>query len=153
MARGLDLQPNRFCLLAALLGNYLLTEEELAEFHCRLASRAGHGKVGHPADTAPGSSTAAWLVSFWSGSKRVTGLVVGLVVTGARPGQVGAEELTGLVVEFVRSLASADDLDEVSALVFQSDRADPRADRLRRSVRYYTDASRDDLKYKPAARE
>ncbi|XP_043207106.1 constitutive coactivator of PPAR-gamma-like protein 1 isoform X2 [Amphibalanus amphitrite] len=106
VARGLDLQPNRFCLLAALLGNYQLTEEELAEFHGRLASRAGHAK--------------------------------------ATP-----EEVTGLVVEFVRTLASADDLDEVGTLVFQS-ATDPRVAKLRASVRYYTDASRDDLKYKPA---
>ena len=66
--------------------------------------------------------------------------------------QVSPEELTGLVVEFVRKLASADDLDEVGALVFQS-AGDPRVAKLRRSVRYYTDASREDLKYKPAAGE
>ena len=33
VAKGLDLQPNRFCLLAALLGNFLLTDEDLADFH------------------------------------------------------------------------------------------------------------------------
>ena len=66
--------------------------------------------------------------------------------------QVTPEELTGLVVEFVRTLASADDLDEVGALVFQS-ATDPRVAKLRHSVRYYTDASRDDLKYKPVAGE
>ena len=50
MARGLDLQPNRFCLLAALLGNYLLSEEELAEFHGRLSSRTGSSKVSGAPD-------------------------------------------------------------------------------------------------------
>ncbi|XP_037087602.1 constitutive coactivator of PPAR-gamma-like protein 1 homolog [Pollicipes pollicipes] len=104
VARGLDLQPNRFCLLAALLGNYLLTEDELAEFHDQLGSRAAGGKPT-------------------------------------------AEELTGLVVEFVRGLASVDDLDQVGALVFKA-AADPRVDRLKRSVRYYMNGSRDDCKYK-----
>lgn len=33
VARGLNLHPNRFCVLAALLGNYLLSEEDLAPFH------------------------------------------------------------------------------------------------------------------------
>ena len=33
VARGLDLQPNRFSLLAALLGNFLLTEDDLSDFH------------------------------------------------------------------------------------------------------------------------
>ena len=33
VARGLDLQPNRFCLLAALLGSFLLTDDDLTDFH------------------------------------------------------------------------------------------------------------------------
>uniref|UniRef100_A0A2R5LND0 Putative glycine rich protein n=1 Tax=Ornithodoros turicata TaxID=34597 RepID=A0A2R5LND0_9ACAR len=33
VARSLNLHPNRFCILAALLGNYLLSEEDLAPFH------------------------------------------------------------------------------------------------------------------------
>ena len=59
VARGLDLQPNRFCLLAALLGNYQLTEEELAESHGRLASRAGSAKVSSPLTPAHTSHTAS----------------------------------------------------------------------------------------------
>ena len=62
VARGLDLQPNRFCLLAALLGNYLLTEEELAEFHARLASRAGSSKVSLRWSQPPLSCTTAGAV-------------------------------------------------------------------------------------------
>jgi len=37
VAKALDLNPNRFCLLATLLGNHILPAYELAEFHCRLA--------------------------------------------------------------------------------------------------------------------
>lgn len=33
VAKCLNLHPNRFCILAALLGNYLLTEEDLLSFH------------------------------------------------------------------------------------------------------------------------
>ena len=37
MAKSLDLNPNRFCLLGALLGNHILPSKELKEFHQRLA--------------------------------------------------------------------------------------------------------------------
>lgn len=33
VARSLNVNPNRVCILAALLGNYLLTEEDLSTFH------------------------------------------------------------------------------------------------------------------------
>ncbi|MPD05065.1 Constitutive coactivator of PPAR-gamma-like protein 2 [Portunus trituberculatus] len=36
VARGLGLQRNYFCLLAALLGNYLLTEIDLKDFYASL---------------------------------------------------------------------------------------------------------------------
>ncbi|XP_074645802.1 constitutive coactivator of PPAR-gamma-like protein 1 homolog [Tubulanus polymorphus] len=34
VAKCLDLHPNRFCVLAALLGNFILSEEDLYEFFC-----------------------------------------------------------------------------------------------------------------------
>ena len=37
VAKALDLNPNRFCLLASLLGNHILPGYELQEFHSRLA--------------------------------------------------------------------------------------------------------------------
>ena len=37
VAKSLDLNPNRFCLLGALLGNHILPARELREFHCKLA--------------------------------------------------------------------------------------------------------------------
>lgn len=37
VAKALDLNPNRFCLLASLLGNHILPTYELSEFHNRLA--------------------------------------------------------------------------------------------------------------------
>ena len=37
VARALDLNPNRFCLLGALLGNHILNPGDLEEFHSKLA--------------------------------------------------------------------------------------------------------------------
>ena len=37
VCKNLDLNPNRFCLLATLLGNHIVPSAELAEFHARLA--------------------------------------------------------------------------------------------------------------------
>ncbi|XP_046396585.1 constitutive coactivator of PPAR-gamma-like protein 1 homolog [Ischnura elegans] len=45
LAKGLELSPNRFCILAALLGNYMLTEEELMEFYRTLCPDRPQGKI------------------------------------------------------------------------------------------------------------
>jgi hypothetical protein len=45
VAKGLGLQADRFCILAALLGNYLLTERDLADFYHKLGMTQDHGKV------------------------------------------------------------------------------------------------------------
>ena len=37
VCKNLDLNPNRFCLLATLLGNHIVPISDLAEFHERLA--------------------------------------------------------------------------------------------------------------------
>ena len=46
----MDLNPNRFCLLATLLGNHIIPVSDLAEFHARLAPEMkqddGKFKVG-----------------------------------------------------------------------------------------------------------
>ena len=46
----MDLNPNRFCLLATLLGNHIVPVSELTEFHSRLAPEMkqseGKFKVG-----------------------------------------------------------------------------------------------------------
>ncbi|KAF0296727.1 Constitutive coactivator of PPAR-gamma-like protein 2 [Amphibalanus amphitrite] len=83
VARGLDLQPNRFSLLAALLGNFLLTDQDLADFHESLlqASQARAEPPGTPA--APDADAALQL------------------------------QLVGAVLQFVRSLPSVDRLDAV----------------------------------------
>lgn len=52
VARSLNLHPHRFCVLAALLGNYLLSEEELAPFHRSLCPEA-KGKVIPPETLIP----------------------------------------------------------------------------------------------------
>lgn len=37
VAKSLDLNPNRFCLLGALLGNHILPTSDLENFHRQLA--------------------------------------------------------------------------------------------------------------------
>ncbi|XP_066992640.1 constitutive coactivator of PPAR-gamma-like protein 1 homolog [Anabrus simplex] len=49
VAKGLGLSSDRFCVLAALLGNYLLTEQDLAEFYSKLGMVQTPGKI--PVDT------------------------------------------------------------------------------------------------------
>ena len=50
VCKNLDLNPNRFCLLATLLGNHIIPSADLAEFHGRLAPEinqtGGKYKVG-----------------------------------------------------------------------------------------------------------
>ena len=50
VCKSLDLNPNRFCLLATLLGNHIIPVSDLAEFHSRLAPEMkvseGKFKVG-----------------------------------------------------------------------------------------------------------
>ena len=50
VCKNLDLNPNRFCLLATLLGNHIIPVSDLAEFHARLAPEMkqdeGKFKVG-----------------------------------------------------------------------------------------------------------
>ncbi|XP_069703261.1 constitutive coactivator of PPAR-gamma-like protein 1 homolog isoform X1 [Periplaneta americana] len=45
VAKGLGLSPDRFCILAALLGNYLLTEQDLADFYRKLGMTQNPGKI------------------------------------------------------------------------------------------------------------
>jgi hypothetical protein len=51
VAKSLDLNPNRFSLVAALLGSYILPTSELSDFHLRLVpelkmAQEGKYKVG-----------------------------------------------------------------------------------------------------------
>ncbi|XP_077496761.1 constitutive coactivator of PPAR-gamma-like protein 1 homolog isoform X2 [Amblyomma americanum] len=88
VARGLDLHPNRFCVLAALLGNYLLSEEDLASFHRSLCPDA-KGKTGSPEPQPPSCAQT-----------------------------IPPETLIPAVVEFVRGLPSTEDLDALGARLF-----------------------------------
>ncbi|XP_071442772.1 constitutive coactivator of PPAR-gamma-like protein 1 homolog [Hetaerina americana] len=45
LSKGLELSSNRFCILAALLGNYMLTEEELSDFYRTLCPDKPTGKI------------------------------------------------------------------------------------------------------------
>ena len=45
VAKNLDLNPNRFCLLGALLGNHILQPSDLEEFHKQLAPEDSKNKV------------------------------------------------------------------------------------------------------------
>jgi hypothetical protein len=45
VAKNLDLNPNRFCLLGALLGNHILPSSDLEDFHKQLAPEDSMNKV------------------------------------------------------------------------------------------------------------
>lgn len=45
IAKSFDLNPNRFSLMAALLGNHHLTEKDLRQFHCKLVPELEETKV------------------------------------------------------------------------------------------------------------
>lgn len=56
IAKNLDLNPNRFCILAALLGNHILPDEDLYSFYIELLSRADPSK---PAKLTPENAIQA----------------------------------------------------------------------------------------------
>ncbi|KAK7793934.1 hypothetical protein R5R35_007700 [Gryllus longicercus] len=106
VSKNLGLSADRFCLLAALLGNYLLTEHDLVDFYRKLGMKEN-------------------------------------------PGKIPAEILVKNVANFVKSLPSVDNLDSVAFQVFGST-SDKRAAKLRQSVQYYLNGTKDGfLRYRP----
>ncbi|XP_046419982.1 constitutive coactivator of PPAR-gamma-like protein 1 homolog isoform X1 [Neodiprion fabricii] len=103
--KSLNLPSERLCILTALLGNYLLTEQDLADFYKKLN-------------------------------------------LNTNPNKVTAEQLVRTVANFVKDLHSVE-LDVVAQNVFGS-LSDPRCVKLRQSVQYYINGTKEGfLHYKP----
>ncbi|XP_006619417.1 constitutive coactivator of PPAR-gamma-like protein 1 [Apis dorsata] len=105
LLKALNIPSDRLCLLAALLGNYILTEHDLADFYKKLNVNTNLNKVN-------------------------------------------VDHTIKTIANFVRDLPSVE-LDVVSQKVFGS-LSDPRCSKLRQSVQYYINGTKDGfLHYKP----
>ncbi|XP_012257994.2 constitutive coactivator of PPAR-gamma-like protein 1 homolog isoform X2 [Athalia rosae] len=103
--KTLNISSDRLCTLTALLGNYLLTEQDLADFYKKLN-------------------------------------------LNTNPNKVTAEQTIRAVANFVKDLPSVE-LDVVAQKVFGS-LSDPRCAKLRQSVQYYINGTKEGfLHYKP----
>ncbi|XP_066596135.1 constitutive coactivator of PPAR-gamma-like protein 1 homolog [Prorops nasuta] len=103
--KALNITPDRLCVLAALLGNYILTEQDLASFHKK-------------------------------------------VITGNNGNKSNGETLIKAVGNFVKDLPSLE-IEAVAQQVFGST-SDPRCSKLRQSVQYYINGTKEGfLHYKP----
>ncbi|XP_034185251.1 constitutive coactivator of PPAR-gamma-like protein 1 homolog isoform X1 [Osmia lignaria lignaria] len=103
--KSLNIPSDRLCLLAALLGNYILTETDLADFYKKLNVNASFNKVN-------------------------------------------VEHTIKTIANYVRDLPSVEP-DVVAQKVFGS-LSDPRCSKLRQSVQYYINGTKEGfLHYKP----
>ncbi|XP_023290727.1 constitutive coactivator of PPAR-gamma-like protein 1 homolog isoform X2 [Orussus abietinus] len=103
--KALNLSSDRLCILAALLGNYLLTEQDLVDFYKKLNINTNSSKMT-------------------------------------------VEQMIKAIANFVKELPSVE-LDVVAPKVFGS-LSDPRCSKLRQSVQYYINGTKEGfLHYKP----
>ncbi|XP_012135651.1 constitutive coactivator of PPAR-gamma-like protein 1 homolog isoform X2 [Megachile rotundata] len=103
--KALNIPSDRLCFLAALLGNYILTEHDLADFYQKLNVNTNVNKVN-------------------------------------------VEHTIKTIANFVKDLPSIE-LDVVAQKVFGSEK-DPRCSKLRQSVQYYINGTKEGfLHYKP----
>ncbi|XP_031829961.2 constitutive coactivator of PPAR-gamma-like protein 1 homolog [Nomia melanderi] len=108
LLKSLNIPSDRLCLLAALLGNYILTEEDLADFYNELNINLKYSKLNVDAN----------------------------------------ERTIQKIASFVKDLPSVE-LDVVAQKVFGI-LSDPRCSKLRQSVQYYINGTKDGfLHYKP----
>ncbi|XP_075235420.1 constitutive coactivator of PPAR-gamma-like protein 1 homolog [Lycorma delicatula] len=105
--KGLGLNSEKLCVLAALLGNYLLTEHDLLDVYKKQGINQPLGKIQ-------------------------------------------GDQLVKALANLVKSLPSVDNLDATAAHIFDSPN-DPRAARLKQSIQYYLDGTKDGfLNYRSA---
>lgn len=113
VAKSLDLNPNRFSLLGALLGNHILTPHDLCDFHERIVPEL---KLAKAKDKSY---------------------------------KVGFDRVIRAVVNYIRTIQSAEDLEAIATDVFGSPK-DPRLRKLREAIKYYFNGSKEGyLKQKP----
>lgn len=114
LAKALDLHQDRFCVFGTLLGNHILTADELKPFHDRLTKEEGAVEAAVEAP-AEGENAAA---------------------STATP----AKSVVAAVADFVRRQPSVDDLDAIAVQVFDAGDAElfkHMTDKLKASVVYY----------------
>ena len=126
LAKSFDLIQDRFRVLGALLGNHILTADELKPFHKRLvqAKAASAGAADATEATASSSTETASDDAAISPSNNL---------------------ILDAVVEFVRRLPSIDDLDALAKLMFD-DASDAELfkhlkEKLKASIAYYNKGS------------
>ncbi|XP_056380294.1 constitutive coactivator of PPAR-gamma-like protein 1 [Hyla sarda] len=107
VAKQLDLNPNRFPIFAALLGNHILPDEDLAAFHWSLLG------PDHP--------------------------LASLKVRAHQLVLPPCDVVIKAVADYVRNIKDTNDLDSISADVFQhsQSRTDDKVSRFKRAVAYY----------------
>ena len=112
------MNPNRFCLLASLLGNHILPAYELSEFHSRLAPPT-EAKQQQPQqkDQKEGKEQ------------------------GNKPNSF--DRVIKAVINYIRALPTVDDYDVIAKDVFSADQSDPRVSKLKESVRYYLQGTKE----------
>jgi len=118
MAQSLDLIQDRFFVLGALLGNHILTVEDLKAFHAKAIEAKG----------ATGSDTPA-AASSSSGDE-----------AGASEAAAKSKMTVEAVADFVRRLPAVDDLDALAALIFDASDAElfkHLTDKLKASIAYF----------------
>ncbi|XP_046542627.1 constitutive coactivator of PPAR-gamma-like protein 1 isoform X2 [Haliotis rubra] len=64
IAKCLNLNPNRFCIFAALLGNHILTDDDLYDFRSQLAAAEGGKPVKRGQNNRLENSTIKYTVDF-----------------------------------------------------------------------------------------
>nr|CAD7449162.1 unnamed protein product [Timema bartmani] len=144
VAKGLNLSPDRFFVLAALLGNYLLTEQDLNDFYRKLGVTQGHARG--PATSSARSSEYEYSEYSHSPSLRLearnTSTHIALVCGSKLGIRVPPEVFVKNIATFVKNLSSVDNLDSVATQVFGS-ALDKRAPKLKQSVQYYLNGTKD----------
>lgn len=109
LTKGLGLTPDKLCILAALLGNYILPEAELTDVY------------------------------------KKSGITVQQLTT-----KIPVDQLIRNLAELVKTNGSVDNLDATATALLGS-ASDPRIPKLKQSIQYYLDGTKDGfLKYRPA---
>ena len=124
LAKALDLHQDRFCVFGTLLGNHILTADELKPFHDRL-TKEEEGAVAVVEE-------AAAVVEAPAEGESAT--------AAAAASTTPAKSVVAAVADFVRRQPSVDDLDAIAAQVFDAGDAElfkHMTDKMKASVVYY----------------
>ncbi|XP_067319660.1 constitutive coactivator of PPAR-gamma-like protein 1 isoform X3 [Anolis sagrei] len=145
VAKQLDLNPNRFPIFAALLGNHILPDEDLASFHWSLLGPEHPlASLKNPYDRNAergilGGSSANYRAFFpWRLAKAHGPF--GSIVRAHQLVLPPCDVVIKAVADYVRNIQDTSDLDAIAKDVFQysQSRTDDKAKRFKRAVGYYS---------------